>query len=518
MSLRLLACLGALVTAPLIAHATPPPEEEDEVAPAHPAPKVFDFSDVSVQGELLAPEAAMMGVTPGGAQDIASARDQIERGEVPHPNTFTPEGLFSEHDLPAPVGRDCPQTLCVIGAATRADLLVQPEVRHVAQLAFGTDIKAASWRRAPLNLVAVVDKSGSMAGEPLETVKQTLQLAVDLMGPRDQLSIVLYGDSVHTHLEPVRIDEGARERVKGLIGQIVSAGSTNMEAGLALGFAKAHESARRFDGISRVMLFTDERPNVGRTDAGSFMAMARAASEKGIGMTTIGVGTRFGAELATKISSVRGGNLFFFPNVPDMRARFSDDFDTMVSELAHDLELEVTPAEGQRIVGLYGLPGDAVERTARGGLRMGLATVFLSKRKGAIFLAFAPEPGAPPGVGSALGSATLSYKTLKGEVARDATVFTTEHAPQIGLQRGAVLVDQATALKQIATLHVVENKTDAAFKLARTLYQRMTQAKVDGLDPETATVGRLVETLTALSGRQGEPAPVARHPVHGLPE
>ncbi|MEZ4469028.1 MAG: hypothetical protein R3F43_32500 [bacterium] len=78
-----------------------------------------------------------------------------------------------------------------------------------------------------------------------------------------------------------------RARLHAEIERIQSAG-TNMEAGLALGFLRwLARRPRSFHGTSRVML-TDERPNVGRTDAGSFMAMARAASKGGIGLTTVG--------------------------------------------------------------------------------------------------------------------------------------------------------------------------------------------------------------------------------------
>ncbi|MEZ4469029.1 MAG: hypothetical protein R3F43_32505 [bacterium] len=71
-----------------------------------------------------------------------------------------------------------------MGATTPADLVAQPEVRAIAQLAF-TNIDAGTWRRAPLNLVAVIDKSGSMSGALLDTVKASLHRIADreLGGP-----------------------------------------------------------------------------------------------------------------------------------------------------------------------------------------------------------------------------------------------------------------------------------------------------------------------------------------------
>src|SRR5688572_15703733 len=146
-----------------------------------------------------------MGATPGGAQDIDYARDRIHAGEVPHANTFTPEGLFSQYDLPLNDGRKCTQVLCLAAAATPTHLLAQPEVRHLAQLGFSSSFDAATWRREPLNLVAVVDKSGSMDGAPLDTVKASLRQIARQMNGADQLSIVLYGDTSHVHLTPTSL-------------------------------------------------------------------------------------------------------------------------------------------------------------------------------------------------------------------------------------------------------------------------------------------------------------------------
>src|SRR5207253_365270 len=150
----------------------------------------------------------------------------------------------------------------------------------------------------------------------------------------DQVGIVLYGDRSHVHLAATSMARKAD--ILAAIDAIESAGSTAMEDGLKVGFQLARDSKKGFTGTTRVMLFTDERPNVGATDADSFMGMAEAASKDGIGMTTIGVGVQFGAELATKIAGVRGGNLYFFSDVTKMQKTFKEEFDTFVTELAYD--------------------------------------------------------------------------------------------------------------------------------------------------------------------------------------
>jgi Ca-activated chloride channel homolog len=495
-----------------------PPARMAPPAPvAAPAPRMsFEFSADVVNGNL--------GATPGGAKDIASARDHILRGEVPHPSTFTPEGLLGEHDLPLPMRRPCAQLLCLSGASTPVELLAQPEARTLAQLGFGSNIEAKTWRRDPMSIVAVVDKSGSMSGPPIETVKASLHQVVDQLGPGEQLAIVLYGDRSHVHLDPTMMrDKG---RAHAAIDRIQISGSTYMEAGLKLGYEVAFTAAGHFQGRTRLMLFTDERPNVGATGKESFMAMAREASRRGVGLTTIGVGTQFGAELATAISSVRGGNLFFFPKVPDMKEKFRKDLDTMLTELAYDMKLKVRPAAGQRIVGLYGLPGDLVKRTPDGGLEMTVETIFLSRDRGGIYFSFAPEgagalPPAPASI-AAPGRAEIEYADLHGKRYRDTVEFTAwGGALPPGLARGKLLIDEITALKQATELHVQKNDQEGAYRLVRALRQRLEQGArggVTGLEQDLRMVAKLDETLTHLSGHKGEQrAAVQRDGVSGLP-
>ncbi len=464
-------------------------------------------------------DAAELGATPGGAQDIAYFRDRVRYGEIPHPNTFTAEGLFSEHDLPLTTRTRCQQLLCATGEAVPAGLLVQPEVRYLAQLGFSSGLDPATFKRAPLHLVAVIDKSGSMSGRPLELVKDSLIKVLDQLGPDDELSIVLYGDRSHVHMQPTPVKN--RTAIAQGIAGIVSSGSTNMEEGLAVGFdlAKHH----KFAGATRVMLFTDERPNVGRTDAQSFMGMARTASKAGVGMTTIGVGVQFGAELATAISSVRGGNLFFFPDPQRMEKVMTEEFDTMVTELAYDLELEVRAAPGLKIAGVYGIPGKALEWRKDGAISVKVETIFLSRKKGAIYVALASDtkPGLPEtkaGAGTNVAEVKLRYtdpqkRAVSGQVGLPVVAA---GAASVGLTRGHLLVDQATSIAHAAALHHERNDQEGAYQAVHALASRFRGSTDASLASERSLVLELEQTLAKLSGHAGEPGvatAVAADPV-----
>lgn len=501
-----------LLAASSTATAGPRDDDEDADAAAFSSPganvAVYDFADSFIDGE-------MMSATPGGAQDITFFRDRAEDGEIPHSSVLTPEGLLSEHDLPAAKGPRCERLLCPNAEATEARLLAQPEVRYLAQIGFSTNIQRAGFQRAPLDLVAVVDRSGSMT-EVMPLVRASLEQLVAQLGPSDRLSVVAYGDRAETLVAPTAVDGRGIKRIRRAIRALVPDGSTAMEDGLLRGFAvaKRNRSAGR---LSRVMLFTDERPNVGATDSLSFMGMAEAGSHDGIGMTTIGVGLQFGAELATKISSVRGGNLFFFADAQDMVDKFEGELDTMVTELAHDVRIVVAPVRGMKVTGIYGIPGDKLRWIEEGALEVEVATLFVSRKSGAIYFSLAPDGPAnlPPRrvpEGGTLATVALEYTPLQGK-RRSAGISVVKVRPQhasVGLARGMLLVDEATALAEATRLHHEHNDQEGAYQLVHKLAGRFRMLRDVDLAPERDLVLALERTLALRSGHAGEGFPGSR--------
>lgn len=477
-----------------------PPEDDDRKRKS----VVYHFDDSFAPAPDLE-----LGATPGGAQDIGYFRDRVAAGEVPLPQVFTPEGLFSEHDLPLATGSKCTQTFCAQARAMPVTIGGQTDVEFLAQLGFSSGLDPRTFERAPLNLVAVVDRSGSMSGRPLELVQASLREVVGQLGPDDRISLVGYESTAYVMLQPTAIEH--RKKIDKAIAELVSGGSTAMEEGLRVGFELAERSAKQFDGSTRVMLFTDERPNVGRTDAASFMSMARASSRKGVGLTTIGVSTHFGAELAQEISSVRGGNLFFFADIETMQAKFASELDTMVTELAYDLNLEIAPAPGMKIAGVYGVPGSALVWHGD-TIVLDVETIFLSRRKGAIYVGLRRDgdanlPLSKLAPGDVIGQVALAYedaadgKTHQGQAAF-ALVERAHAGP--GLTRGELLVDEATSLRSASMLHHEQNDQEGAYQLVRALHARVRQAQDATLAPELELLARLETTLAAASGHAGE--------------
>jgi Ca-activated chloride channel family protein len=482
-----MAALTLLATA---AGAQTPPDEDDYDA----------VSSIVVTGSIR----------QGGAQDIQHFREAAEEGEMPRPESLTVEGLMGEHNLTLPSRSGCDQLMCLTTESVRAALPTRPEDKVFVGLGFSSNVEPAQLRQ-PLNLVAVVDKSGSMQGEPLERVKLSLAQIVRQMRPEDQISVVLYGDQSHIFLPPTRIASG-RDAALRAIAEIKSAGSTNMEAGLKVGYQLAFDTAPAFTGRTRLMLFTDEQPNVGRTDAGSFVGMAEAASRQKIGLTTIGVGVQFDGALAAKVSSARGGNLFFIAKDEDVKTVFGDQLDAMVTEVAHDVRIRLMPAPGYRISGVFGVPDGLMTNAGEGEVAITVPTAFLSRNGGGIFVSVAKAgarahlPATELARGRPLLSAALNYVSAADDRRGSQRVVagSPSNTPSTALQVAHALVDEYLVLKDATLAFHRDGKPKQAFQLLTGLSSRLSSLSVATLHGERTLVARLLAKAALHSGYGGE--------------
>ncbi len=458
-------------------------------------------------------------IRQGGAQDIRHFRSvSLDGSFLPPASSLTLEGLMGEHDLSLPENARCRQLFCLTGHAMQAALPGRPDDRWFVGLGFASNIDAEAMRGEPLSLIAVVDRSGSMDGEPITRVKEALHAALGKMRRGDRLGIVIYGTDSLVHLQATDI-ESNRAEIARAIEAIEIDGSTSLEAGLRLGYQTAFAELARSRGKTRLMLFTDENPNTGDTSAEGFIGQALAGAERGVGLTTIGVGVHFDAELATKVSSVRGGNLFFLDEELPARTLYDREFFNMVSEVAHDIAIELTPPAGYRISGVFGVPEGMMESGADGTVKVKIGSAFLSSNGGGIYAALAGEPNLPSRVisgGETLLTARLAYAdSVRNENGSDVIEVRQASAaatPPGGLAKAQVLVDEYLSLTSALDLYHAQGDKKGAYHALNGLATRLDAARLSGLGEERKLVSGLRDRAAFLAGFRGE-APRSMRPL-----
>lgn len=348
-----------------------------------------------------------LGITAGGSQDIGYARSIIESGGIPRAGAFTAEGLFSEFDLPLS-GDACDEILCPRAAATRVDPVDGSGPAMLVQLGFGTALNEATFERRPLNLSLSVDISGSMADGKLGAARRALHTLVNQLNEADTVSLVAFDNRAELRLEPTVMDARGRSLLDAAIDELVERGGTNIEDGLRLAFGEVAPDAGQAGVEHRVMLFTDAQPNIGNTDANSFLGMTRTFAASGIGLSLFGLGMDMGNNLANEISQVRGGYYAYLIDDDTIEHVFDEEFEYMVTPVAYDLEVRVAPVEGVRVGEAFGAPMD----DAMSAVEFGASTLFVSSKKGGmgILLQNADGSPAPDSAPVSLARFDLSYQ------------------------------------------------------------------------------------------------------------
>lgn len=424
---------------------------------------------------------AGFGATQGGVQDMSLARETVKAGRVPPAEAFVAEAMFSEHDLPLE-GEPCDELLCLRAAGGLApDAAGEPSAW--VQVGMSSSVDPDAFERPSLSVVAVVDVSGSMGwgygdgNTPGGLSRALLMEVAQRLGEADRFSIVTYGSSSEVLLQPVAASED--ERIISAIESLHEDGSTNMEAGLRLGYQIASGEVGRAEQV-RVMLFTDVQPNVGLTTASEFERLTQEASDAGVGLTVFALGLGLNPDVLRGMSQIRNANAFSLTKPEQVPALMEDSWPWMVSPIAFDLELRASASSGFVVADGYGFPESTTEETS-----LSVSTVFLSRRRGALLLRFAAEAGESlRGLSTELA---LSYRTLGGELfeesfSKDFSTF--GEAPsfeQAGVEKTVLLARLVTAMKEAAELYGTDH--DSAVAVLQSAHAQFEESLASVEDP-----------------------------------
>ena len=263
------------------------------------------------------------------------ARRDILAGYRPDPATVRVEEWVNafEHDYPSP--EDGAFSIVADGGPTpfmgRDELLLR----------IGLQARDVSDRkRDDAHLTFVIDTSGSMEQDDrLEVVKHALARLVDGLGQGDTVSVVTFGDDARVVLPPTRATD--RDEILYAIRDLYPGGSTNLEAGLRLGYGLARETLTE-NGIDRVVLASDGVANVGLTDPESILAGIREDAAAGIELVSVGVGMgNYNDALLEQLAN-DGDGFYAYVNTRDEAVRlFTEDLTGTLQAVALDAKAQV---------------------------------------------------------------------------------------------------------------------------------------------------------------------------------
>ncbi|HEX8148195.1 MAG TPA: VWA domain-containing protein [Pyrinomonadaceae bacterium] len=314
---------------------------------------------------LLAP-AAPSARAQEGASTAAAARTRYlsEMGLIPASRSVAVEEFVNYHRHQ--IGRPKADEAVLMDVRWGNDRVSGAEPEAVLQIGFSTASASDRRQLPPVNLALVIDKSGSMAdSDKLSKVKEALLTLVNQLRETDTLSVVVF-DSEAEVLRPAR-EVGDREEVRRLIRSIEPGSSTNIHAGLVLGYREALRHFNR-EGTNRVVLLTDGIANQGVTDPVQIARDSLSFNDRGVDLSTIGVGLDLNKDLLRDLAKSGRGLFHFVADAQDIDKVFLKEVQSLVAPVASEPDLEIQYGPGLELAQVYGYEPER----AGGGLKIRL--------------------------------------------------------------------------------------------------------------------------------------------------
>lgn len=355
-----------------------------------------------------------IGFSTGGAKDINNFRENIEQNYLPLPTDITYEGLFYDYYFDTGKSKECQKLFCPsYSYALSSDPFSKKPEQY---LSVGLNSGITDFQRKKLNLVVVLDYSGSM-GSPFdryyydrfgnrveltaeESGKTKMEIAdksvialLNHLKEDDRFGLVIFSDEAFL-VDPLSsMGDKDLDKLKEHILNIKEYSGTYMEAGMEKGTSLLDKylEADRSEYENRIIFLTDAMPNIGETGESELLRMLEDNANNGIYTTFIGIGVDFNTELVEKITKIKGANYYSVHSSSEFKERMDDEFDFMVTPLVFDLQLNID-APGYEIEKVYGSPeadlatGEIMKvntlfpsRTEEGQVKGGMVLIKLKK-------------------------------------------------------------------------------------------------------------------------------------------
>jgi Ca-activated chloride channel family protein len=194
--------------------------------------------------------------------------------------------------------------------------------------------------RPPVNLVFLIDVSGSMKGaDRLDLAKRSLKGMMKGLNADDRIAIVTFADGSKTVLEPTSLTE--RAEIGSAINRLQAGGGTGGEKGLLHAYSVAGHQFRA-EAVNRVILISDGDFNLGASDPASMRKLITKKRRSGIYLSVLTVGNgNTNDHIAQALAQAGNGQAAHLDSLTEARKVLDDEVTANLIPIADDVKIQV---------------------------------------------------------------------------------------------------------------------------------------------------------------------------------
>jgi Ca-activated chloride channel family protein len=192
----------------------------------------------------------------------------------------------------------------------------------------------------------VIDTSGSMMGIRMSQAEEASRRWVQRAPDGDFVTVIGFAQQAQDLVPRVKLTPSSRAVVLSKLAKIPAAGDTCMSCGVERALATVADPER----IQRVVVLSDGRANVGLRDVAGARLLAAACRDRGISVSTIGLGTGYNEKVLSALAFDANGLHHFVQNAQDLPKVFEREERTLRATVASGARATVELAPGVQLV------------------------------------------------------------------------------------------------------------------------------------------------------------------------
>ncbi|CAB4364880.1 MAG: VWA domain-containing protein [Actinobacteria bacterium] len=330
---------------------------------------------------------------------------------------------------------------------------------------------AAPVERAPLDVVVVLDRSGSMSGAPLASVTAATSQLLRLAGSDDRIGVVAFDDTVQLVL-PLATHQA--DPAAATVLAIGAGGSTNLSGGWLKGLEMLTGSPRA-GALRRIIVLTDGHANVGLSTADVLVPLIKSGYQQGVTTSCIGFSDNYDEQLLAALADGGMGNEYWCAG-PDQAAKvFADEFGGLASVVAQNVSVEITPSAA---VAATAVLNEFPVTDVPGGLQVALGDAYGGEKR-KVVARFHLRPSSTTGQVE-VATLTIRWAAVVGDVALH--TVTVPVVVTVGDGSGPDTGADAAVTEEVLRLQVARTRKEARDAAERGDYNTASAMMTAGAD------------------------------------
>ena len=236
--------------------------------------------------------------------------------------------------------------------------------------------------RTALDLVLVIDISGSMSGQKMKLVKETLIFIIDQLSSIDRLGLVTFNQSVKVLSELKSMTQENKKLYKDLVKKhIYAGGSTNIVDGLEKGLDMLLEKEVDFERerTNAIFFLSDGQDTVGNrlSDLQEVLLEQNEnlkKKEMDYVIHSFGYGSGHDENWLTKISNFKNGNFYYIRDLNLVADSIIDPLSALLTVIGREAKIKIFLQDNFNFSQKFGDNWNSKYKKKEGEINVGVIT------------------------------------------------------------------------------------------------------------------------------------------------